>query len=361
MRADQPEIATVAVLGAGTMGHGIAEVAAIAGYDVVLRDIDAVIVEDGYDEIEWSLEKLAEKGRLDEDPDDVAARVATTTDLEAAVSDADLVIEAGPEQLSVKQDIFESVDAAAPADALLATNSSSLSITEIAAATERPESVLGLHFFNPPVKMDLVEVIYGKATTDETAQRGYEFIESLGKTPIYVRKDVRGFVVNSVLGPFMSEPAWMVSAGEATIRQADAAMVHERGYPMGPFELGDLTGIDIGYHVRTEAGRPVPPIMAEKVENGNLGRKTGEGYYDYDDGDGSDYVPEDSEGFDHRRVEAVMANEAAKLVGDDVATAEAIDTGMQLGAGFPEGTCRRADDIGLDGSIESTDGAGIGR
>ncbi len=119
------------MLGAGTMGHGIAEVAAIAGYEVVLRDIDAAIVEDGYDEIEWSLEKLAEKGRLDEDPDDVATRVATTTDLEAAVSDADLVIEAVPEQLSVKQDIFESVDAAAPADALLATNSSSLSITEI--------------------------------------------------------------------------------------------------------------------------------------------------------------------------------------------------------------------------------------
>ena len=348
MRADQPKIATVAVLGAGTMGHGIAEVTAIAGYDVVLRDIDADIVEDGYDEIEWSLQKLAEKGRLDEDPDDVAARVATTTDLEAAVSGADLVIEAGPEQLSVKQDIFESVDVAAPADALLATNSSSLSITEIAAATERPDSVLGLHFFNPPVKMDLVEVIYGKATTDEAAKRGYEFVESLGKTPIYVRKDVRGFVVNSVLGPFMSEPAWMVSAGEATIRQADAAMVHERGYPMGPFELGDLTGIDIGYHVRTEAGRPVPPIMAEKVENEKLGRKTGEGYYDYDNGDGSDYVPEDAEGFDHRRVEAVMANEAAKLVGDDVATLEAVDTGMRLGAGFPEGTCRRADNIGLD-------------
>ncbi|MDQ2073223.1 3-hydroxyacyl-CoA dehydrogenase NAD-binding domain-containing protein [Haloarcula sp. H-GB4] len=348
MRAEQTEIATVAVLGAGTMGHGIAEVTAIAGYDVVLRDIEADIVEDGYEEIEWSLEKLAEKGRLDEDPDDVAARVATTTDLEAAVSDADLVIEAGPEQLSVKQDIFEAVDAAAPEDALLATNSSSLSITEIAAATERPDSVLGLHFFNPPVKMDLVEVIYGEATTDETAQRGYEFIESLGKTPIYVRKDVRGFVVNSVLGPFMSEPAWMVSAGEATIRQADAAMVHERGYPMGPFELGDLTGIDIGYHVRTEAGTPIPPIMEEKVENENLGRKTGKGYYDYDDGGGPEYVPEDAEGFDHLRVEAVMANEAAKLVGDDVATAEAIDTGMRLGAGFPEGTCRRADDIGLD-------------
>ncbi|WP_336328979.1 3-hydroxyacyl-CoA dehydrogenase/enoyl-CoA hydratase family protein [Haloarcula sp. CGMCC 1.2071] len=352
MIADQTEIATVAVLGAGTMGHGIAEVTAIAGYDVVLRDIDEDLVEDGYDSIEWSLEKLAEKGRLDEDPDDVAARIGTTTDLEAAVSDADLVIEAGPEQLSVKQDIFESVDAAAPEDALLATNSSSLSITEIAAATERPESVLGLHFFNPPVKMDLVEVIYGEATTDETAEAGYEFVESIGKTPIYVRKDVRGFVVNSVLGPFMSEPAWMVSTGEATIRQADAAMVHERGYPMGPFELGDLTGIDIGYHVRKEAETPIPPIMEEKVANEKLGRKTGEGYYDYDDGDGPDYVPEDADGFDHLRVEAVMANEAAKLVGDGVATPEAIDTGMQLGAGFPEGTCRRADDIGLDTILE---------
>jgi enoyl-CoA hydratase/3-hydroxyacyl-CoA dehydrogenase len=341
-------IQQVAVLGAGNMGHGIAEVAAMAGYEVTMRDIEAEIVADGYEDIEWSLEKLAEKGRLDEPVDEVLARIDTTTDLEAAVADADLVIEAAPEQLSIKKDVFADLDEFAPDGAILASNTSSLSITEMASATDRPEDVVGTHFFNPPVKMDLVEVIYGEATGDGTAETAYEFVDSLGKTPIYVRKDVHGFVVNTVLGPFSAEPAWMVSNGEATVRAADAAMVHRRGCPMGPFELADLTGIDVGYHVREEGGRPVPPIMAEKVENDELGRKTGRGYYDYEDGDGPDYEPGDGEDFDTLRVEARMVNEAARLVGEGVVTPDEIDTGVTLGLGFPEGICRRADKLGLD-------------
>jgi enoyl-CoA hydratase/3-hydroxyacyl-CoA dehydrogenase len=345
---DVDDIERVTVLGSGNMGHGITEVVALAGYEVTMRDIEEGIVEEGYDSIEWSLEKLAEKGRLEEPAADVLDRISTAVDLEAAVEDADVVVEAAPEQMDLKRDIFGELDEHAPDHAILATNTSSLSITEIASTTDRPERVVGTHYFNPPVKMDLVEVIYGEETSDETAQLAYEFVESVGKTPIYVRKDVNGFVVNSVLGPFMDEPAWMVSADEATIRQADAAMVHQRGYPMGPFELGDLTGIDIGYSVRKEAGRPIPPIVEEKVEADELGRKTGKGYYDYEDGDGSDYEKGDGEGFDTLRVEARMVNEAAKLIGDDVATAGAVDTGMRLGAGFPEGPCRRADREGLD-------------
>ncbi|MFB6093676.1 MAG: 3-hydroxyacyl-CoA dehydrogenase/enoyl-CoA hydratase family protein [Halanaeroarchaeum sp.] len=342
------EIEEIAVLGAGNMGHGITEVAALAGYEVTMRDIEEDIVTEGYENIEWSLEKLADAEAIDEDPETVLDRVSTTVDLEEAVADVDLVVEAAPERLDLKQDIFEDLDEMADEDALLTTNTSSLSITEIASATDRPERVVGLHFFNPPVKMDLVEVIYGEETRDEAAETAYEFVESLEKTPIYVRKDVNGFVVNSVLGPYMDEPAWMVSEGETTIREADATMVHERDYPMGPFELADLTGIDVGYHVRQEAGKPIPPIMETKVKNDNLGRKTGKGYYDYEDGDGADYDVDDAGDFDYLRVEARMINEAAKLVGDDVAPPEAVDEGMRLGAGFPEGPCRRADAIGLD-------------
>ncbi|QLD85010.1 enoyl-CoA hydratase/isomerase family protein [Natronomonas halophila] len=339
----------VAVLGAGNMGHGITEVVALAGYDVTMRDIKEEFVEDGYEDISWSLEKLAEKGRIDEAPAEVLDRIDTTTDLEAAVEDVDLVIEAAPEEMDIKHDIFSDLDEYTPEDAILASNTSSLPITDIAEATDRPEQVVGMHFFNPPVKMDLVEVIYGEETSDETAETTYDFVESIDKTPIYVRKDVRGFVVNSVLGPFGDEAGWMVSNGEATIREADATLVHERGYPMGPFELGDLTGIDIGYHVRKEAGQPVPPIVEEKVEAEELGQKTGKGYYDYEDGEGADYGPEDvSDDFDWLRVEARIINEAAKLIGNDVATPDAIDTGLRLGAGFPEGPCRRADKIGLD-------------
>ena len=342
------DIQRVAVLGAGSMGHGITEVTAMAGFEVTMRDVEEDLVADGLSEIEWSLDKLAEKDRLDEDPDAILSRIGTTTDLAAAVGDADLVIEAVPERMDIKREVFGEIDDHAPPDAVLASNTSSLSITEIASATDRPEQVVGTHFFNPVVKMDLVEVIYGAETSDETAETAYGFVEAIGKTPIYVRKDVRGFVVNSVLGPFMDEAAWMVSAGEAGIKAADAAMVHRRGYPMGPFELADLTGIDIGHDVREEAGKEIPPIMAERVEAGDLGRKTGKGYYDYEDGDGPAYEPGDGEDFDTLRIEARMANEAARLIGNDVATAEAIDTGMRLGAGFPEGICRRADKIGLD-------------
>ncbi|WP_121740949.1 3-hydroxyacyl-CoA dehydrogenase/enoyl-CoA hydratase family protein [Natronorubrum halophilum] len=342
----------VAVLGAGNMGHGITEVTAMGGYDVTMRDIKDEFVGDGYESIEWSLEKLAEKDLIDESAEDVLDRIDVTTDLEEAVADADLVIEAAPENLDLKHDIFGDLEEYCDEETLLATNTSSLPISDIAEAVDTPERVLGLHFFNPPVKMDLVEVIYGEETSDEAAEAGYEWVESIGKTPIYVRKDVRGFVVNTIVGPFGGEPAWMVSEGEATIEQADATMAHERGYPMGPFELADLTGIDVGYHVRKEGGTKVPPIIEEKVEAEELGQKTGKGYYDYEDGNGADYTPDDAGEFDWLRVEARMINRAAFLVGDDVATPEEVDTGVQLGLGFPEGICRRADKIGLDAVLE---------
>ncbi len=339
----------VAVLGAGSMGHGIAEVAAIAGYEVTMRDIDQEVVDDGYDRIRWSLEKLAD--RLDEPTAAVLDRIETTTDLESAVADADLVVEAAPESLELKRDLFDDLEEATTAETLLATNTSSLPITEIAATVDAPERVLGLHFFNPPVKMDLVEVISGAETSDAAIERGVDWVESIDKTPIRVRKDVRGFVVNSIVGPFCGEPAWMVSNGDATVRQADAAMVHRRGYPMGPFELADMTGIDVGYHVRQEGDADIPPVMAEKVQSGDLGRKSGAGYYDYED-EGVTYERGDGEGFDTLRVEARMIDRAAFLVGEDVATPAAIDTGVRLGLGFPEGICRRADEIGLETVLE---------
>ena len=345
---DASDIEHVTVVGAGSMGHGIAEVIAMAGCQVVIREVDQQLAEEGYEAIRWSLEKLAEDDRLADPPEAVLERVTTAVDLERAVADADLVVEAVPERLALKRELFADLDEYAPPEAILATNTSSLSVTEIAGATDRPERVVGTHYFNPPVKMELVEVIYGAETSDATAETASAFARRQGKTPIYVREDVRGFVVNSVLGPFGYEAAWMVSAGEATVRGVDAAMVHERGYPMGPFELMDMTGIDVGHAVREEAGDPIPPVVQKRVDAGDLGRKTGRGFYRYEDGPGPEYEPADAEGVDPLRVEARMANEAARLVGQGVATPEAVDTGMRLGAGFPEGVCRRADGVGLD-------------
>ncbi|WP_418279842.1 3-hydroxyacyl-CoA dehydrogenase/enoyl-CoA hydratase family protein [Halorubrum sp. DTA98] len=344
----ETDIESLAVLGAGSMGHGITEVAAIAGYDVVMRDIEEDLVEDGYERIEWSLGKLAEKGRIEEDPDDVLDRIDTAVDLAAAVADADLVIEAAPEILELKREIFADVDDATADGTIIATNTSSLRVGDIATATERPEDCCGLHFFNPPVKMDLVEVVSGEGTAESTIDAATEFVESIDKTPVLVRKDVPQFIVNNVLTPYMGEAAWMLDEGDVNVPAVDAAMVFRRGYPMGPFELNDFGGIDVFAHTRDQWDDPVPESIRSRVDAEDLGRKTGAGFYEYDGGDGVEYEPTQGGGVDTLRIEARMINEAARLVGEDVAEPADIDLAMRLGGGLPEGTCRTGDKLGLD-------------
>jgi len=350
------EIKNIAVIGAGTMGHAIAELAALAGYAVKLQDINEELVNKGYRMIEWSLGKLAEKESITQErAEEALARITPLVDLEETVKDADFVIEAVPEMMELKREVFGRLDEHAPPEAILATNTSSLSITEIGSATGRPDKVVGMHFFNPAVKMALVEVIRGERTSDETVKITVELAKRLGKTPIICEKDVRGFIVNRVLiGPFLFEPAWMVSRGEATIEEIDSALKFKGGFPMGPFELQDLTGIDIGYHFMKEAGEEIPPLIAEKVKRGELGRKTGRGFYNYEDG-GADYSRDAGKDFDILPIIALMVNEAAKLLQEGVTTAEQIDLGMKLGAGFPEGILRMADKIGLEAIVEELD------
>ena len=343
------DVRRVAVIGAGTMGHGIAELAALAKYDVALYDINDELVQKGFQQIEWSLQKLAEKSFIQQDEAESAIqRVSTHTEIPEAAREADVVIEAGPEKMAVKREIFQSLDESAPAHAILASNTSSLSISEIAKATNRPEQVAGMHFFNPPVKMALVEVIKGEGTSDATLELVTQLAERFGKSPVKVHKDVFGFIVNRVLvGPFMFEPAWMVSRDETSIEAIDSRMKYFEGFPMGPFELQDLTGIDIGYYLSQEAGLPIPPIVEEKVQANELGRKTGKGFYDYEDG-GADYSQEAGQDVDPTPVYALMVNEAAHLLEQDVTTVADIDKAVQLGAGFPEGLLQRADHLGLD-------------
>ncbi|NLV10365.1 3-hydroxyacyl-CoA dehydrogenase NAD-binding domain-containing protein [Halomicrobium sp. HM KBTZ05] len=360
---DFEDIETVAVLGAGNMGHGIAEVAAIAGYDVQMRDIKEEFVQDGYDNIEWSLDKLAEKEQLSQDEADAALeRVTPLVDMEAAVGDADVIVEAVPEKMEIKKDVYGDVEAHAPEDAIFATNTSSLSITELSEVTERPEQFCGMHFFNPPVRMPLVEVISGEHTDDETLDAIEALADAFDKTPVRVRKDSPGFIVNRILVPLMNEACWLVHDDVATIAEVDSTTKFDMGLPMGSFELSDQVGNDVGLHVLEymhevlgEQYAPCP-LLEETVEDERLGKKSGEGFYDYENG-GVD-IPTDAgrEDVEHRLL-AVMANEVGKLVENDVAPVSDIDEAVMLGGGFPDGPAKLADETGLEALVDALETA----
>ncbi|MFC6835327.1 3-hydroxyacyl-CoA dehydrogenase/enoyl-CoA hydratase family protein [Halomarina ordinaria] len=357
---ESDDIQTIAVLGAGNMGHGIAEVAAMAGYDVMLRDINEEFVQNGYEQIEWSLNKLAEKEQLTQEEADASIdRITPVVDMEEAVGDVEFVIEAVPEKMDIKKDVYGDVVEYAPEDAILATNTSSLSITDLSEVTERPEQFCGMHFFNPPVRMALVEVISGAHTADETLDVAEDLAEAFGKTPVRVRKDVPGFVVNRILVPLMNEACWVVEDGTATMAEVDSTVKFDIGLPMGAFELGDQVGNDVTYHVLEymhdelgEAYAPCP-LLEETVEEERYGKKVGRGFYDYEDGDGAQ-VPTDQTRDDvKRRLLATMANEVGHLVEQDVAPPRDIDQAVMLGAGYPEGPAKMADKAGLETLVET--------
>ena len=232
-----------AVIGAGAMGHGIAQLLAMTGLEVWLVDIDEEILSKALNQIRWSLGKLVEKSRVtEENAKKALERLKTTTNFEEAVKNVDFVVEAVPENLELKKQVFSRLDKATPNHTILATNTSSLSITEISRVTKKPDKVVGMHFFNPPVLMPLVEVIKGEYTSDETANLTMDLAKRMGKTPILVKKDVRGFIVNRVLISMFTEVCLAVGRGEATIEMVDAAVKYKVGLPMGAFELADYLG-----------------------------------------------------------------------------------------------------------------------
>jgi 3-hydroxybutyryl-CoA dehydrogenase len=278
----------VAVLGAGTMGHGIAQVCATAGMTVTMRDLSEELLQKGIAGIEASLGRLAHKGTIRaEDRDAARRRITITTDLDAAVADADLVIEAIPERMDLKLELFGALGEKAPRHALLATNTSSLSVTEIAGASGDPGRVIGLHFFNPVPVMMLLEIVRGLSTSDATVDAAKAFAARIGKEPIVVR-DVPGFAT-SRLGVILGcEAIRMLEAGVASAADIDKAMELGYRHPMGPLRLTDLVGLDVRLaileHLHCEVGeqfRP-PVLLRQMVRAGKLGRKSGEGFYRYD-------------------------------------------------------------------------------
>ena len=364
-------IKTITVVGAGTMGHGIAEVAAAAGFQVWLADISQEILNKALERIRWSLGKLYEKGQLRETPDEVMARIRTVVSINPdgsyseefarVLRETDFMIEAIPERLDWKQQLFAFADKHAPEHAILATNTSSLPITEIAAATKRPDRVVGMHFFNPPPLMPLVEVIKGRETSDETVRITVELARRMGKQPVVVKKDVPGFIVNRILARIMNEACWTVARGEASIVEVDAALKYKLGLPMGAFELADYSGIDVFYYVfkaMTERGFKAHPcpLFEEKFQRKELGVKTGKGFYEYPE-PGKYVRPsiprEAAEKVDPVKILAPGVNEAAYLLREDIASKEDIDKAVVLGLGFPKGIFRMADEIGIDTIVKA--------
>lgn len=276
------------VIGAGLMGSGIAQVAAQAGWDVTLRDLDTAATTRGLDAIKKSLEKFAAKGTISPtDAEAALARITPVTELEAA-ADADIVVEAVFESIEVKQEVFRALDGICKDTTVLATNTSAIPITQIAAVTSRPESVVGTHFFSPVPMMKLCELVRGLKTTDETLAAARSFAEEVGKTCIVVNRDVAGFVTTRLIAALVVEAVKLVENGVVSPEDLDIACKLGFGHAMGPLATTDLTGVDILAHaarnIYTETADPKffpPELLQRMVAAGDLGRKTGKGFYTY--------------------------------------------------------------------------------
>lgn len=337
-------IRKITVLGAGTMGHGIAQIAAMNGYKVSLRDVDKSILDKAMEKIQWSLNKLIEKGKISkEDREDILARITLHTDIAESLRDTDLVIEAVPEDIKIKKSVLEEVDRYANNNCIYASNTSTLPISELADLTSRPNRFIGMHFFNPPQLMQLVEIIPGSKTDKEIIDIAIQFVKRLGKEPVLCKKDVAGFIVNRIFIPLVHEAAWELEREKVGIRSIDASIKYRLGFPMGIFELADYTGIDVIYKATQEMykrdKRVVNPskLIEDLYNKGRLGIKNGLGFYEYKEGYSRIELKEDEATYDPIKILAVGINNACWLITNEVSNKEEIEKALKLGMGLKYG------------------------
>ena len=283
------DVKTIGVIGAGNMGHQISTLCALHGYKTTVTDVSETILKNAEKFVDAYLPGRVEKGRLtQEQADQARANISFTGSLEEAVKNADFVIEAAVEVLDIKRRLFADMDEMAPGHTILATNSSAIVSSKIADATQRPDKVVNMHFFNPALVMKLVEVVQGPHVSDETTRITIELCNRLEKVPVHLKKEVDGFLLNRIFGAIFREASWMLEMGVASHEDIDKACVYGAGHPMGPFRLNDLTGIDLSYTMGMEAFKRTgdrsllpSPKLVEHYVKGEYGQKTGKGWYDY--------------------------------------------------------------------------------
>ena len=358
------QIQRVAVVGTGLMGPGIAQSFALSGYEVNLLSRSKDSLKKAVQEITWSLDKFVEKDKISKIENEAAlSRLTTTMSYREALSDVDLVVESVSENMQLKKQVFSKIDVHAPSHAIIATNTSTLSVTDMGRATRRPERTVGMHWFIPPQLIPLIEVVKGNDTTPETLNTIMAVSRKLGKTPIICKKDARGFIVSRILVAVFNEAFWTYTHKEASVEEIDSSVRYCGGFPMGWFELIDFVGVDIEhdvskilYDAHGERYQPNLKVTEPLIEANKLGKKTGQGFYDWSKGRPA-ITKELKKKYDVERSWAVAVNEAAWMIQEGVAEPESIDLGMKLGTGWSLGPCEYADKQGLDkilDKLEST-------
>ena len=354
-------IKNITVLGSGVMGHGIAQVSATAGYNVVLRDIKQEFLDKAMEKIHWSLDKLVTKEKISkEEGDAIFSRITPVVDLNDAVKDAELVIEVVPEIMDLKKQVYAELDKAAKPEVIFASNTSTLPITEIANTTSRPDKFIGIHFFNPPQLMKLVEVIPGEKTAPEITELTQDFVRSVNKQAVLCRKDVPGFIINRLFIPMVHEACYLQDRTGASLEEIDSAVKFKLGFPMGIFELADFTGMDVIHkatvemHLRDKKVINPHKTVERMFDEKKLGQKSGEGYYKYSDDkyERVELSEELAKKCDPIQLVANVLNNAAWLITNGASDVEEIEKAAKLGLGLRKPLFETAKEIGIQNILD---------
>ena len=349
-------VKNITILGSGVMGHGIAQVSATAGYNVVLRDIKQEFLDKAMEKIKWSLDKLVSKEKISrQEGDAIFSRITPIVDLSEAVKNAEMIIEVVPEIMDLKKKVYAELDSVAAPEVIFASNTSTLPITEIANTTSRPDKFIGIHFFNPPQLMKLVEVIPGEKTSQQVTDLTLDYVKSVNKQAVVCRKDVPGFIINRLFIPLVHEACYLKDRESLSLEEIDSAFKLNLGFPMGIFELADFTGMDVIHkatqemHLRDKKVINPHPLIEKMFDEKKLGQKSGEGFYKYSDDkyERVELSEELATKCNPIQLVANILNNAAWLISNGASDIDEIEKASQLGLGLRKPLFETAKEIGI--------------